>query len=228
MTKLTVDVEQALAAVPYLRSLPRSELRSLATLCGVTRLARGDAVFHEGDAPTGAFLIVAGRIKVVRSSVDGREQVLHEEGPMATLGEVPVFDGQGFLGSAVAVEDSVVVSIPRTALLAAFNRNPETATAVIRVLAARLRKLAALADLSLWAVRERTAGYLLRESNQASRLTWRLTRTREELAAHLGTVREQVSRALSEFKRARIIELDGRRVTILDPAKLRAVAGSRD
>lgn len=226
MTKLTVDIEDALAAVPYLRRLPQRELKALAGSCEVRRLSKGDRAFGEGQSPVGVFLIIEGRMKVVRSSSKGREQVLHEEGPGVTLGEVPVFDGEGYVGSAIAADEAVLVFVPRMPLLESLNRNPQSASDVIRVLAKRVRKFAGLVeDLSLRAVTERTARYLLREVKRTGQHNLLLPDTRDELAAHLGTVREQVSRALSQFKRAGVIELHGRRVTIVDPARLRRLAG---
>ncbi|MCA1559253.1 MAG: hypothetical protein LC753_05505 [Acidobacteria bacterium] len=81
-----------------------------------------------------------------------------------TLGEVPVFDGEGYVGSAVAAEDATVLFVPRAALLDSLRRNPASASEVIRILARRVGTFAALVeDLSLRDVPQRTAGYLLRE-----------------------------------------------------------------
>jgi CRP-like cAMP-binding protein len=183
--------------------------------------------FAEGDEPEGVFLIIQGRIKLVRSSEEGREQVLHEEGPEATLAEVPVFDGAGYVASAVAVEDSVLFFVPRGPLLRTLDRVPGSALEVIQVLAARVRKLAAvIEDLSLRDVLERTAGYLLRQSRAGGDAV-ELPATREQLAAHLGTVREQVSRALSQLKASGTIEVDGRRVRVIDRARLEAFSASK-
>lgn len=211
----------ALDRIPYLRNLPQAERAALAARCTFTSVARGAAVFTEGDAPAGVFLIVSGRIKLLRGSSDGREQVLHEEGPGVTLAEVPVFDGSGYVGSAVAVEDSRVFFVPREPLLEALGRSPGSALAVIHVLAGRVRKLAAVVeDLALRDVTERVAAYLARESARTGSHTIELPPTREELAAHVGTVREQVSRALSDLKAAGVIDVKGRTVVILQPGKL--------
>ncbi len=222
---MTESAADALKRIAYLRGLSPEASTALAKLCQIRRLPRGLSAFLEGDEPSGIFLILEGRMKLVRSSEDGREQVLHEEGPGATLAEVPAFDGEPCLASAVAVQDSVLLFVPRLGLLEAIDRTPGSCREVIRVLASRVRKFAALvADLSLHAVKQRVARYLLREADSAGERSFELA-TRDHIAAHLGTVREQVSRALSELKRAGAIQLRGRRIRILDERALRSRAG---
>jgi CRP-like cAMP-binding protein len=82
-------------------------------------------------------------------------------------------------------------------------------------------------DLSLRQVTERVAGFLLRENHRTGALVLELPGTRDELGAHVGTVREQMSRALSQLKREGVIDLDGRRVRITDLERLRQLSGAR-
>jgi CRP/FNR family transcriptional regulator len=221
--KLQTDAGEALAQIPYIRTLPPADRSRLAALCEPRRVPRGAEVFAEGDAPAGVFLILGGRVKLVRASLDGREQILHEEGPGATLAEVPVFDGGGYVASAVAVDDSDLLFVPRAPLLELVERHPPSSRAVIAILAARVRRFAGLVeDLSLRGVVGRTAAYLQRELGRSGSLEIELPPTRDELAAHIGTVREQVSRALSQLARDGAIELKGRRVRVADPARLHA------
>jgi CRP/FNR family transcriptional regulator len=139
---------------------------------------------------------------------------------------VAIFDGEGYVGSAVAAEDSVLLFIPRAVLLECIGRSPASATEVIRILAQRVRKFATLVeDLSLHDVTQRTARYLLRESAGTADASLMLPDARGVLAAQIGTVRDEVSRALSQFKRDGVIEMDGRRLRIVDPIRLRRLAG---
>lgn len=207
--------------------MPAGARASLGARCTFQSVPRGTTLFAEGDAPAGIFLIISGRITLVRSSRDGRQQVLHEEGPGSTLAEVPVFDGGGYVGSAVAAEDSLVLLVPREPLLEALGQTPASAVDVIEVLAGRVRKLAGVVeDLSLRDVTARVAAYLCRESRAQGSDSVDLPATRDELAAHVGTVREQASRALSQLKAAKVIEVTGRRVVIREPAALRLMAGA--
>jgi len=219
---------EAIEQIAYLRLLPHAEREWLARRCEVRRVAVGARIFGEGDVPSGIFLILNGRVKVVRSGPEGREQVLHQEGPGATLGEVPVFDGRGYLGSAVAVDDASLLFVPRSPLAEVLLRNPTSSAELIRILAARIRHFAMLIeDLSMRTVPARLAGYLLRESVRTGNTTIELPGTREDLAAHIGTVREQVSRALSQLTRSGAIKVQGRSLHILDAERLRNCAASQ-
>jgi CRP-like cAMP-binding protein len=223
------DCEPLLENVPYLRDLSATERRQLAQVCELRQVPRGEVIFAEGLPAGGIFLIVSGRVRLVRTAADGREQVLHEEGPRATLAEVPVFDGGGYVGTAIATEDTTVLMVPRPDLLELLATRPPSALAVIAVLAARVRKIASLAsELSFKPIVDRLATYLLRESERIGDLTIALPDTRDELGSHIGTVREQVSRALSQLNRAGAIEVRGRTVIIKNIRQLQAFAASGD
>src|SRR4051812_17707119 len=139
MTKVTSERETVLAAVPYFRALPADDLRLVAARAVVRDVARGARVFEEGAPAEGLFIVMEGRVRVVRMSRGGREQVLHSEGPGATLGEVPLLDGSGYVATAVATEPSRLLYLPREAVLDACRRHPEVALGIIRVLARRVR-----------------------------------------------------------------------------------------
>jgi CRP/FNR family transcriptional regulator, dissimilatory nitrate respiration regulator len=219
MTKVT----SVLAGISYFHALPPEELRRVAAQAVVRSAGRGERVFEEGAPAEGLFIVMDGRVRLIRVSRGGREQVLHTEGPGATLGEVPLLDGGGYVATAVATQPSRLVYLPRAAVLDACRRHPEVALGIIRVLARRVRSFAGLVEqLSLKDLTARTAGLLLAES--AGRATFELSTTRDELAARLGTVRELVSRSLSRLRKEGVIRLAGRRVTIVDAERLAELA----
>ncbi|MBI3635526.1 MAG: Crp/Fnr family transcriptional regulator [Candidatus Rokubacteria bacterium] len=231
MTKVTrtstwPDRVALLAAIPYLRAAPPADLRALAARCVVREVRRGATVFREGEPAEGLFVVVDGRVKIVRVSARGREQVLHTEGPGATLGEVPLLDGGGYVASAIAAAPSRLLFLPRPALLDLCRRRPAIAMGIIRVLARRVRTFAGLIeDLSLRDVTARLAAYLLDEAQRQGAIDVTLAGTRDDIAATLGTVRELVSRSLARLRRAGAITIAGRRVRIVDAARLARIAG---
>jgi CRP/FNR family transcriptional regulator len=216
--------------VPYFASLPAAELRSLAHRCVWRRVGRGEHVFTEGAPCPGLIVIAEGAVEVRQTSVAGREQVLHTEGPGAALGEGPCFDRGGYVASAVAVASTRVVFLPRPALLALCHRRPAVALALLETLARRMRRFAELAsDLAFREVTERVARYLEATARAddravATATTFELALTQEQLAARLGTVRELVARSFAQLRSSHVVAQRGRRVTILDPARLTALA----
>ena len=224
MTKVTSEAVALLSGLPYLAVLPPGELERLAARCAWRSLRRGGTAFREGEPATGIFVIAEGRVKLSRLSRGGREQVLHVEGPGASLGEVPVFDGGGYVATAVALTDARLLVVDRARLFALCRRRPDVALGIVAVLARRLRRFAALiADLGLRDVTGRLAGLLLNEASQARDGAFEIG-TQDELAARLGTVREQISRSLRRLARAGLIARSRRRLRVLDRAGLRALA----
>lgn len=217
-----------LGRVPYLRSLSEAELAGLARGCSTRMLAAGETLFEEGAPCTRLFVIASGRVEVRQTSLRGREQVFHTEQPGAALGEAPLFDGGGYIASAVAVEPTRVLSLSRSRLIALCRTHPEVALALVETLARRLRRFAGIvSDLAFRPVPERLARYLVGTAAPrplAPGLELDLQLTQAQLAARLGTVRELVARALAHLERAGILSRKGRRVLVHDAARLRALA----
>jgi CRP-like cAMP-binding protein len=217
------DVE-ALRRVAYFRSLSDAELRRLAATCRTRRLQRGDTLFDEGEPCRGLFVVVAGTVAVRQVSLRGREQVFHTEGPGATLGEAPLFDGGGYIASAVAMTAGRALLLPRPHVLALCQRRPEVALAMLQTMARRVRRFADLvADLAFRPVIERLARYLDAQRD-ASGPEVTLTLTHAQLAARLGTVRELVVRALRQLERDGLIARRRSAIVVRDPEQLAALA----
>lgn len=175
-----------------------------------------------------------GRVKVFRSSAHGREQVLHVEGPGATLGEVPLFDRAGYVASATAQTAASLLWVPRGELDALCRRHPDVALAIIATMARRVRAFASLAgDLALRSVRVRLGRLLLDEARRTGRLTTAgvevtLPGTRDEIAARIGTVREPLSRALAALASEGLVAVRGRHLLLRDVKGLEEAAGAPD
>ena len=218
---------RALTAVPYLAGLGAADLRAVAAEARLVRAAKGEAIFKEGTPCTGLHVIAAGSVKVFKRSAEGREQVLHREREGA-LGEAPLFDADPHPASAEALEPSGLLFLPRETVLGWCRKRPEVALGIARVLAGRVRRFAALAeDLALREVPQRLAGYLVARAEEDGRavrggIQVVLRESNQEIAAHIGTVREMVSRMLAGLRREGLIVVSGRRVTIVDLKRLRA------
>lgn len=230
MRKLGPPREDAalLARVPYFRALPVLELRRLAARCSGRTLRRGELLFEEGQPCRGLFVVAAGSVEVRQTSLRGREQVFHSEGPGATLGEVPLLDGGGYLASAVALEPARVLLLPRADLLDLCRRRPQVALAMLEAMAHRVRRFAGLvSDLAFRPIPERLARYLEAAAGHgllAPGTTLDLELTQTQLAARLGTVRELVARAFAQLAAGGVLERKRGRVVIRAPARLAALA----
>jgi len=192
-------------------------------------------LFAEGEPCRGLHILVEGQVELRQVSPRGREQVLHSEGPGATLGEAPLFDRGGYVASAIATAPTRALFVPGAAVIALFRRYPQVALSLLETLARRVRHFAELAEsLTFRPVHERLAHYIVRVAGGPGRrvpagLTVDLALTQERLAARVGTVRELVARAFSQLERSGVIARDRSRITIRDPVALARLArGTED
>ena len=175
---------------------------------------------------------------IYRTSAEGKEQVLHIEGPGRAVAELPLFDGGAYPASAITIEPSRLAFLSRSDFEAVYRAHPDVAQAIIRALGKRLRHLVQVTEtLAFHDVAARLAMLLAGYAERLGRpvgggVELTLRRTQEELSLEIGTARESVSRAMRQLKRSGLIaSLPGDRIRIPDVAKLRARAqerGARD
>ena len=213
---MAAQAEQ-LRAVPYFAGLPAETLAEIRHLALGRTFGRGDVIFLEGERCEGLYVVSAGRVRVYKTSPEGREQVLAVVGPGESFNDVPVFDGGPNPASAEALDPTELYVLRRDDVRLLLREHPEFALAVIQVFAGRLRQLTGLVeDLSFKHVTGRVAKLLLTQASQpgAGRLT------QQQMAAMAGTAREVVGRALKTLEQEGAIQIDRGRIVIVDRARL--------
>ena len=222
------SVASALKAVALFAPLTDNELEFLAARSTLKTYSSGQLLFSEGDACAGLFVVASGRVRIFKTSANGREHVLAIEGPGSSIAELPVFDGGNYPASAAALDPSELVFVSRKDFRAMCLEHPEVALKVLQVVGARLRRLVGIIEeLSFTTVRHRLISWLLRQAKNEGRpsargVAFSLGASHQELAAQIGTVRELVSRNLARLQAQGFIEINGREVVILDPEGLEA------
>ena len=202
--------------VPYFHALDDDALRDVAQEMVERRYQTGELIFMEGEPDAGLHLVAEGHCKVYRLSEGGREHVLATLGPGDSCNEVPVVDGGPNPANFAALEDSTVWIISAEALQRLRRKHPALNDMIIKNLAMRCRQLVKrVYNLSFLSVTGRLAAFLLERSDEHSALS-RRTWTQDEIAAHLGTVREMVARAFKELNAAGLIVVDRHRIEIVD------------
>jgi CRP/FNR family transcriptional regulator len=217
---------EVLRGVPFLRPLDEETLREVDARCSEKIYLKNETLFLEGDPPKGLFVIREGSVKIYKIGETGREQILEIEGPGRSVAELPLFDGQPYPASCAAIEDSILLVMPARDFHALVERHPALSRAIIASLSQRLRRMVRLVQqLSLEDVRGRLAHLLLELAGPADHvdLPW----TQQELASRIGTVREIVSRTLTRMAQEGIVRIEGRRIHLLDRARLRSGGGAR-
>lgn len=207
--------EHLLAATDFFANATPQLLAALAANGHERPLVRGDILFNEGDPAEALYLVISGRLAIaIANPIDHRETVVSLMEPGDLFGEMSMLDDGARSAMARALEPSVVLAIPYTAVLDVLRQNPEMLWGVTRMLAQRLRVMdETLADSVFLDVTGRTAKRLLELSEGADEFT--LPVTQEELAGMVGASRERVNKAIASFIRLGWIEQHERRYTIL-------------
>ncbi len=190
----------------------------------------GESVFTEGDPAAGFYVVLKGRVKVVKLGPDGREHILRFVGPGQQFAEAAAFSGQRYPASAQASTDCRLAFFERGRFRRLIADDLDLALSIIVAQADLLRHLVAVVEaLALKEVPARVAKYLLdlsvrthKRGGSAERV--RLPLKKGELAARLGTVPETLSRALAKLQAANAIAVEGRDIRILNRERLAEVA----
>lgn len=229
-----VQIPALLCQLPIFSELDDAAIRQLADRCVARNFAAGRVLFTAGDSCRGLYVIETGRVRVYRTSPDGKEQVLHIEGPGRAVAELPLFDGGAYPASAITAEPSRLIFLARDDFESMYLTHPDVAQAIIRGLGKRLRHLVHVTEtLAFHDVAARLAmlfvGYAERAGTKTpAGIELKIDRTQEELSLEIGTARESVSRAMRQLKRSGLIEsLSRNRMLIPDVAKLRSRAQGR-
>jgi CRP/FNR family transcriptional regulator len=218
------QARKALSHIPYFAGLDEATWAYIAERALRRTIQGGEAVFWEGDACTGIYVVEAGWLKAIKLSPGGREQVLHFLGPGEVFNGLCVFTSTSNPATVIALEPSVVWNVERDSVLRVLEENPACARLVIEDLAGRLLHMVALVeDISLRTVEARLAHFLLEQSagEKVERQRWA---TQAEMAARLGTVPDVLSRALRKLSEQGLIEVARHQIKILDPAGLEKTA----
>jgi CRP-like cAMP-binding protein len=212
---------------PFLAALTEVEVRDLLKRAHVRQLAAEDVVFRKGDPGDGLYGVLAGRVVVLVESAAGKELILNMFGPGEFFGEIALLDGKGRTATAVARDAAELLFLSRAEFLPFLRRHHEAAVRIIAFLCGRLRRTTDLVeDAAFLNASTRLAKQLavLAGGRTASAATIRLSQ--EELARTLGVSREIVSRQLSAWRDAGVVEIGRGRIVVRDVGALdRIVAG---
>lgn len=221
-----IDLTAALHKTALLSGLSPAELQLLAARTARKLFSAGEWLFSEGESCSGLYIIASGKVRIFKTAMSGREQVLAVNGPGETVAELPVFDGGPYPASAMATEDAEIAFISRRDFNAFCLEHPEVALKVLSVVGARLRQLVGIIEeLSFTTIRQRLIAVLVKLAQNEGRMTPRGTEfllpgTHQELASQLGTVRELISRNLMRLQAEGLIEVDARQIVVKDMKSL--------
>ena len=220
------QITDILRGVSLFQGLDANLFDELAMILTCQDFGKGETIFSEGDPGTGFYVVVTGKVKIFKVSIDGKEQILHIFGAGEPFAEAAVFAGSAFPAHAVPLEPSRVVFFPRREFLDLIQRQPRLAMNMLATLSLRLKKFSNLIEaLSLKEVPGRLAAHLLYLSQaKHNGEVLQLDINKTQLASLLGTIPETLSRIISRMVREGIIESKGATVTLTNRQALEDLA----
>ena len=222
------DLASALGKTALLSDLSPIDLQTLAARTVRKLFAPGELLFSEGEPCNGLHIVSRGKVRIFKTSVNGREQVLAVNVAGESIAELPIFDSGPFPASALAVEEAEIAFISRRDFQRYCLERPEVSLKVLSAVGARLRRLVGIIEeLSFTTIRQRLITALVKLAQNEVWKTGRgiefnLPASHQELANQLGTVRELISRNLARLQAEGLLEVEARQIVVKDPAGLGA------
>jgi CRP-like cAMP-binding protein len=214
-----------LRRIALLEGLSDDTLATVATSAAWHCHARGRLVLTRGATDRSLQLVVAGRVRVTLYAPDGRQLTLREVGAGDCFGELAAIDGGPRSADAIALQSSLIAALPPEPFHALCRSHPIVAERLQQQLAAGIRELIGrLVDVASARVARRVAAELVRLAHEAGAPTIAPVPTHADLAAWIGTYREQVTRELSALERAGVLSRTRGAIRILDIAALERAA----
>ncbi|KPK86970.1 MAG: Crp/Fnr family transcriptional regulator [Bacteroides sp. SM23_62_1] len=189
---------------------------------------RGTVLYHEGSRINGCYCIQKGIIKVYKTGVDGKEQIIRFAKHGDLIGFRSVLSKELACTTAKVLEDAFVCHIPAQTFIELIKNNGTFSLELLQLACRELGEANAyITDIAQKTVRERLAEILIHLKNEFGlddHKILQISLTREELANIVGTATESVIRLLSEFKHDKLIDLNGRKIAVLNEAALIRIA----
>ncbi|OEK02321.1 hypothetical protein BFP97_12680 [Roseivirga sp. 4D4] len=227
MSELHLQCQICLSGhMSLLSELDNKEMTKIASRKSRVAYKKGQILYYQGTTPMGLFCVHSGKVKVTHVGPNDKEQILYIVKENDFLGYRSLLSEELYSMTATVLEEAVICFIPKEDFLEVISSNPIFMQKLLKFVCQDLgimeQKLSQFIGKN---VRERLASVLLMlketykmEGQKSESIAINLTR--KDLASITGSTTETVIRLLSEFKDEGLIEIDNRKIKVIDSAKL--------
>jgi CRP-like cAMP-binding protein len=189
----------------------------------------GEIIYKEGDKPTGLICLSEGKVKIFKEGISGREQIVRMAKPVGFIGYRALFAEENYIASSIAIENSIVCNIDKSALFELLKTNYQFSTNIIKSLATELGfSNSRTVTLTQKHIRGRLAESLIFLSNtygfEADEQTIKVYLSREDIANLSNMTTSNAIRTLSSFAQEGVIKLEGRKIIVRDMRTLNKIS----
>ena len=190
---------------------------------------KGEIIYREGEKPDGLICLSAGKVKIYKEGIGGREQIVRMSRPIGFIGYRALFAEENYMATALAIEDSTICIINKEALFEVLKTNSELSFSIIKSFATELGfSNSRTVTLTQKHIRGRLAESLIFLKDtyglEPDNKTIKVYLSREDLANLSNMTTSNAIRTLSNFATEKVIELDGRKIKILEPEELERIS----
>lgn len=228
MTKMPTAEEADLSGFQLFNKLNEDEFERLNYDKTCSFYTKGTIIYREGSRLTGFFCVTRGIIKIYKTGIDGKEQIIRFAQKGDIIAYRSLLSQELACTTAQVIDEGVLCHIPYQTLLFLIKKNWQFSHHMLQIVCRELREANEfITDIAQKTVRERLAEVLilLKENfDMDNQNILKINLTREEIANIVGTATESVIRLLSEFRQNKLIDFKGRKIKLLDINGLRHVA----
>ena len=213
--------------VPLFSTLTDEEFSRLEHVFVLRSYRKNQIIFLEEETGNYMYLVLSGKVKVAKAGTGGKETILaiHRAGDF--FGEMSLLDGKTAPATVSAMEDAKIISVSGSDFHKYLMHNERVLLQIINVLCSRLRQVWQTQSMSSSAAEARIRNGILELAKRhgirdAVGTIIDLKITHQELAEMVGTSRETVTRVLARLRDEGIIQVDHRRITLIDSKALQA------
>jgi CRP-like cAMP-binding protein len=227
---MSEQIDEALRRTVIFRRVSPDDRQRLAAVAHLREFEKGDTLFHEGDASDHLYAVVTGRVKVFKTTARGTDVILEIFGPGDPVGAVAVYESRAYPATAVALEATACLMIPRHAFFSLLETYPTLVRGLLVGLTHRLVELTTrLTELTGGRVDARLARFLLKLANDMGQrrpegIFIPLSLSRQELADMIGTTIETSIRIMSRWGKEDLVRTEKDGFLVVDRASLESIA----
>jgi CRP-like cAMP-binding protein len=227
------SIKKDLKHISLFQHCTPAQLEEIIAVTTCSLFKKGQTIFNDGNFPQGTYYVNKGVMKLVRTNNEGKEQILRFAKTGDFIGYRALIAEEPFVATAICIEETIVCFIPRNIFIKILDENHGMTKEVMKTLSHDLGVVEArVQSLAQKSVRERLAETLLflQQTFSGSATSdhedgvIHITLPREDIANIVGTATETIIRLLSEFKHDKYIELDGKKIKIINKQKLEKIS----
>ncbi len=210
------------------------ELENILNFSRIKVYSKGEIIFFDTEPYIGFYGIIDGYVKIYKISPEGREHIIHLENSGSTFAEIPMFEKylaktnstHCYPANAMSIEDNTkVIRVPESDFLSFLRENPKICMKMLCSFARRLKFLNShIGSIILDDVTKRLLKYIVKKCEcnctdnnsvkECFECTIELDISKSDLASHLGTITETLSRSFKKLQNENIISVKGKLITI--------------